>query len=360
VTPLRIAFIGAGNMARQHLAVVQRLADTVSVVGVYDHAAGARDTFAELAHTQACSSIDALLTDTWPDVVHICTPPDAHFEAAYRALEGGAHVYVEKPFALALEQAHVLIELARARGRVICAGHQLLRDRAFETLITRGATLGPIVQVDSHVAFQPAGASATGQSGEEQAALMIDILPHPLYSLIEVMQRFAPPGTPVTLEWTRAAVADLQAVLRAGEIIGRLSVSLGARPVAASLTLSGARGALTCDFVRSIVVGVANPGTGRLEQVFNSIVEGLQLVSRTVIGVGRRVHARTKYPGLPELIGAFYRAAAFRGPSPVSPGHLLAVTHVFEQLLASVKSAVVAPQASAADSSLSGGRPSTV
>ena len=55
---------------------------------------------------------------------------------------------------------------------------------------------------------------------------------------------------------------DLQAILRAGDLVGRLSVSLRARPVASSLTLTGTRGSLTCDFVRSIVVGAGESRHG--------------------------------------------------------------------------------------------------
>ena len=44
--------------------------------------------------------MDALLAEARPDVVHVCTPPAAHVAAALAALEAGAHVYVEKPFAL--------------------------------------------------------------------------------------------------------------------------------------------------------------------------------------------------------------------------------------------------------------------
>ena len=40
-------------------------------------------------------------------------------------------MYVEKPFVETREEADTLFALARERGRLICAGHQLLRDPAF-------------------------------------------------------------------------------------------------------------------------------------------------------------------------------------------------------------------------------------
>ena len=80
---------------------------------------------------------DRTFGEAKPDVVHVCTPPAAHFEAAHAALEGDAHVYVEKPFALTVRDARALLELASSRGLIVCSGHQLLCDPAFETLAAR-------------------------------------------------------------------------------------------------------------------------------------------------------------------------------------------------------------------------------
>ena len=111
--------------------------------------------------------------------------------------------------------------------------------------------------------------------------------------------------------------ADLQVILRAGEVVGRLSVSLRARPIASSLTLVGTGGSLTCDFVRSIVVGAANPGTEVLEKIANPMLEGAQLLARTALSLPRRFSSR--YPGLAELVDAFYRAVGNRTTSPSPP-----------------------------------------
>ena len=81
-------------------------------------------------------------------------------------------------------------------------------------------------------------------------------------------------------------------MLRAGDVTGRLSVSLRARPVASSLTLTGTRGSLTCDFVRSVVIGAGNTGTEPLEKILNPMMEGAQLLARTALSVGRRAVLR--------------------------------------------------------------------
>jgi predicted dehydrogenase/nucleoside-diphosphate-sugar epimerase len=318
-------------MARHHLNVVAR--QNAVVVGVHDREAGRAKEFAGLAGAPILPSIDELIEETRPDVVHVCTPPGAHFDAAYAALNGGAHVYIEKPFALTVEDARALLDVASAQRRIVCAGHQLLRDPAFETLVARAAELGTLVQVDSNFAFQPVRMHGARARARALVQHMVDILPHPLYSLVALLERFGSPGRLLDLAWTHAGPANLHAVLRAGDLVGRLSVSLRARPVASSLTLIGTEGSLACDFVRSMVVGAANPGTEALEKVLNPIVEGAQLLSRTPSSIGRRILSGAAYPGLSELIDAFYEAVATGGPSPVSPEHLLRVTELFEQLV---------------------------
>jgi predicted dehydrogenase/nucleoside-diphosphate-sugar epimerase len=344
--PLRVAFIGAGQMARNHLHAIHALSVPAVVVGVTDRLPRAADEFAALAGIRSSRSIDTLLADARPDVVHVCTPPASHFETASAALDWGAHVYVEKPFALTTGDASGLLALARARRRLICAGHQLLHDAAFEKLIARIPELGTVVQVDSHFAFRPPGPSAARARARALAEQVVDILPHPLYTLVDVLERFGPSGAAIDVAWAQGGPSDLQAVIRAGDVVGRLSVSLRARPVASSLTVTGTRGSLTCDFVRSILVGAANPGTEALEKILNPVVEGIQLASRTAVSLGRRLRSGVSYPGLRALIDAFYRAVARDAPSPVAPEHLVRVTGLFEQLVATVETAVPRPRPS--------------
>jgi predicted dehydrogenase/nucleoside-diphosphate-sugar epimerase len=324
-------------MARHHLAAVRQLDGPIEIVGVHDRAFGSAEEFAESAGAPAYRSASEMFEDARPDAVHVCTPPHAHFDAAAAALEAGAHIYVEKPFALTVGDASTLLERAHARGLLVCAGHQLLRDRAYEALIGQTAQLGTPVQVDSHFAFRPAG-SAERRGPRMLAQQLIDILPHPLYVLISTLERFAAPDTRVELAWIHATPTDVQAMLRAGEITGRLSVSLRARPVASWLTLTGTRGSMTCDFVRSVVSGAGNPGTAPLEKILNPMVEAGQLVSRTALSLAKRVRSGASYPGLADLIGAFYDAVAGRAAVPVSPAHLLRVTQFFQQLTARIES----------------------
>ncbi|MGE0407868.1 MAG: Gfo/Idh/MocA family protein [Amphiplicatus sp.] len=58
------------------------------------------------------------------DVATIASPATTHYALARRALEAGVHVLIEKPMALRVDHADILIELAKEREVVIQAGHQ--------------------------------------------------------------------------------------------------------------------------------------------------------------------------------------------------------------------------------------------
>ncbi|PYO62058.1 MAG: hypothetical protein DMD70_06110 [Gemmatimonadetes bacterium] len=295
-------------MARLHVHALRRVPTPHVVAAVCDTSEASASGLAELAGAVPYGSLAELLRDVNPDVVHVCTPAGMHFAPARQALLAEAHVYVEKPFVEIESEARELLALARDRDRLVCAGHQQLRDPAYLALRSRIPALGPVARVDSHFAFRPVGLIPERAGPKALAAHLLDILPHPLYTL-------------------------------ANGAYGRLSVSLRARPVASTLSVSGTGGMLVADFIRTSVVGAANPGTGPLEKAANPLLEGWQTAIRGTMGVVRHVVRGGDYPGLAELIDDFYAAVAGGGPSPLSPDHLARVTAVYAELAANVRSA---------------------
>jgi len=71
----------------------------------------------------AFTSIEHMLASARPDIVHVTTPPQSHLAVGRACLEGGAHVYMEKPFTLTTSDAVELIELAQRKGLKLTAGH---------------------------------------------------------------------------------------------------------------------------------------------------------------------------------------------------------------------------------------------
>jgi len=356
---LRVAFIGAGNMARAHLQALRLVPTPHTVVGVYDANQDMARSFAALAGATArpYSTLAELLEREAGGVqlVHICTPAGTHFEPAEQALRAGAHVYVEKPFVDTPEQADTLLRLAESRQRLVCAGHQLLRDRAFARLMERAAALAPVAFVDSTFTFRPPTLHLGRASGRALAQQLLDILPHPLYSLLAALDRVTSgEGEPEIVSFT-ASPTELFAQVRQAGVTGRLLVSLTARPVTSTVSLSGAGGTLIADTDRGNLLGIGNPGTAPLEKIANPVLEGLQASWGGVTSLARRF-TRGGYSGLSEILADFYLAVAANGTSPVTPHNIRATVKLQALFAADILHSAVQQDAPRSDSPASAPR----
>src|SRR6266852_4679614 len=120
---LKVALVGCGKIADAHAAQIQRVAGC-EIVGVCDREPlMARQLCERFAVKRYFSDLGELLNQAKPNVVHITTPPESHFGIAKLCLEWGCHVYVEKPFTLDAEQAHVLVALASGKNLKLTTGH---------------------------------------------------------------------------------------------------------------------------------------------------------------------------------------------------------------------------------------------
>ena len=332
---LRVAFVGCGAMARLHAHALPRTGVPSSIVGAFDYDSLAAAEFVRDFGGEAFDSLERMLAQAAPQVVHICTPAGRHFEPARAAIEAGAHVYVEKPFQETAAEAAELLALAAARGVKVCAGHQQLHDSAYQRLKTRTASLGQPLHVECRFTFAPSADPETGPP-ERLAQQLLDIVPHPLYTLLDAMESLHPAGE-TTVAHVTAHYRGVHVLMQRGPIEGTLFVSLRARPILSTLSVTGTGGTLTADFVRSVLVGTGNAGTSPVEKILNPLFEGWQLQWRSIRSLLRRVFAGGHYPGLAELLGAFYRAIATNTASPLTPSHLSSVTSAFEQVTAAIR-----------------------
>ncbi len=74
-------------------------------------------------YVKATTKFSELLADASLDAVVIATSPSTHHRLALDALNAGKHVLVEKPLTLSSKHARELIDVAKAKRRVLMAGH---------------------------------------------------------------------------------------------------------------------------------------------------------------------------------------------------------------------------------------------
>ncbi|QNP68140.1 bi-domain-containing oxidoreductase [Streptomyces roseirectus] len=145
-TPVRLAFVGAGNYATSmllpHLAGRDGVELSTVVTTTALSAANAQRKF---GFTEATTDLDAVLGDDAVDAVFVVTRHSSHAELARRALLAGKAVFVEKPLALSEEElAGVLAAVEESGNDRIQVGF----NRRFAPLLREakerfGARTGP-------------------------------------------------------------------------------------------------------------------------------------------------------------------------------------------------------------------------
>src|ERR1039457_3831093 len=120
---LKIAIVGCGKVADQHVQAIHRIPDC-SIVAVCDRELlMAKQLAVRFGITRCFADLREMLQSAPVDIVHITTPPQSDFALAKQCLEGGVHVYLEKPFTVTAPEAEALIQLATTSGLQITAGH---------------------------------------------------------------------------------------------------------------------------------------------------------------------------------------------------------------------------------------------
>ncbi len=111
---LNVGVVGVGVISTQYFAEFPKLPN-LRLAAVADLDIARAASVADAQGTKALS-VDALLLDPGIDVVLNLTIPAAHAEIALRAIDGGKHVYGEKPLALTTPDAAGVLSRAADAG----------------------------------------------------------------------------------------------------------------------------------------------------------------------------------------------------------------------------------------------------
>ncbi|MEC7263437.1 MAG: Gfo/Idh/MocA family oxidoreductase [Bacteroidota bacterium] len=143
---LKTLVVGCGNMGTSHARAYHKL-EGFEIVGLVSRGAKSREQLSnELGGVATFSDYAQALQNTKPDAVSINTYPDTHFDYVKMALEANAHVFVEKPLALTVEEAQTLVDLSKKKGKKMVVGYILRVHPTWAKFTQIAQTLGkPLV-----------------------------------------------------------------------------------------------------------------------------------------------------------------------------------------------------------------------
>jgi predicted dehydrogenase len=141
----RVLVVGLGHMGMSHALAYTRIPE-LDVVGVCTRRIAGKKLPEALASVKRYSSYDQALAELKPDVVSINTLPDTHADYAVKAMEAGAHVFVEKPLAETVESAERVVARALHTRRKLVIGYILRQHPSWIKFIEIARQLGtPLV-----------------------------------------------------------------------------------------------------------------------------------------------------------------------------------------------------------------------
>ncbi|MGH2388075.1 MAG: Gfo/Idh/MocA family protein [Chloroflexota bacterium] len=132
LTRIRVGVVGCGSVGERHYLPDLAASPYVDLVAVCD-ADEARATWVAARHgvARCYTDLDAMLAGSDFELLCNLTPMPLHAPLALKALRAGRHVLNEKPLAVTLKEADLLLEEAARRGLIVTAAPNAVLSPTF-------------------------------------------------------------------------------------------------------------------------------------------------------------------------------------------------------------------------------------
>ncbi len=199
----RVGIVGCGGIAGVHASVLKQM-EQVELCAFADCEGSKAKSFANKYAREkagAYESLEELLAEASPDVIHICTPHYLHVPMAVECLEKGCNVFMEKPPAISVEQFAILEQVVEKSNGVlgICLQNRYNQSTLKVDELLRGGNLGEILGARAFVTWDREASYYTesgwrGTWDKEGGGALINQAIHTLDLVLRWL------GTPVRVE----------------------------------------------------------------------------------------------------------------------------------------------------------------
>jgi predicted dehydrogenase len=366
--PLSVAIIGCGKIADGHVEEIQKMPDVARVVAVADtERLMAEQLAVRYGIPRFHDDVDRLFSVERTDVVHITTPPASHAALVARALEAGAHVYVEKPLAPSLAEARRIVEQVRRAGKKITVGYSYLFDRPgllLRDLVARGA-LGDLVHVDTVYGYDLASPFGRAMLADGEhwihrlpGRLLQNNIDHLLYRLPAFLPDHRPddavladPLGDVQISatgWRRSPARfgdardrmhdELRVTLLASGVSAHALFSSHGKPVGHTTRVVGTRDTAFADHAaRTLVLEPRSALPGPFGRLAPPVQRALQHLRESATNLGAFARNDFHYFGpMRALFERFYASIREDGPPPIALRDMLRVAAWIDEIIRQV------------------------
>jgi predicted dehydrogenase len=361
---LRVAIIGCGKIADSHASQIGRIKGC-EIVGVYDREPLMAQQLAKrFPIKKAFSSLTQLLDEARPDVVHITTPPQGHFDLAKTCLEHGSHIYVEKPFTVWADEAEQLIAIAKERQLKLTVGHddQFSHvSRRMRSIVRNGFLGASPVHMESYYCYEISKAGYSGALlGDKKhwvrrlpGKLLQNIISHGIARIAEFLAGDSPEV--ITYGFTSPLLRSMGET----EIIDELRViihdvdgttayftfSSQMRPGLHGFRIYGSKNGLMLDQDQETLIKLRG---ARYKSYAEKFVPPIVLAGQYLgnASLNLKTFLRNDFhmkSGLKFLIESFYRSIIEGTPEPIPYREILLTSRIMEAIFKNLSESVAEP-----------------
>ena len=172
---LKVGVFGTGHLGKFHLNNWKEI-QGIDLVGFYDPDDTTAKEVSEKYQLPRFLDIDTLLSAV--DIADIVAPTNYHFDLCEKAIKKGKHVFVEKPLAHTMTEAHDLVKLVKESNVKLQVGHVERFNPAF--LAVKNVSLNPMfIEVHRLAQFNPRGT---------EVSVILDLMIHDIDIILSVVK----------------------------------------------------------------------------------------------------------------------------------------------------------------------------
>jgi len=349
---IRVGIIGCGRVADQHAIEIQWIPGC-KIVGVCDEEElMAKQMQERFILKYYFSDVSKLIEITRPDVVHITTPPQSHFNLGKFCLEHGCNVFVEKPFTLNSTEAEELIKLAQEKNLKITVGynHQFSHAaRRMREIINSGYLGGPPVHLESIwcYSFSDPGYAKTilGDRNHWIRSLpgryLHDILSHPVSRIVEFLKSDSPEvkahgfvSPYLQARGENDIIDELRVIIDdQGQSTAYLTFSSQITPDIKQFRVYGPKNSLILDHNNQTVIKITKNYTYYLNRFIPPLIYARQYKANSINNIKKFIKSEFHFEaGRRFLIEAFYHSILDNAALPISYHEILLTTRIMDEI----------------------------
>ena len=154
---MKYALIGVGRISVNHIAAAKENAGDLEFCAVCDLVEeNMEQRLQQAGYDQPVArytDYKKMIAEIQPDFVAIATESGTHAEIGCYCLSHGCHVMIEKPMAMSIEEADLLLATAKKQGKILAACHQNRFNTSVQQLqkALAAGSFGRISHMAAHV-----------------------------------------------------------------------------------------------------------------------------------------------------------------------------------------------------------------